>query len=91
VRPLYFGQMTIVRTKCPACGVVEVNVRRVTVRVCDDEGWAAYTFRCPSCRNPVAGSADTQVVDDLVGSGARLCVWRIDADLSTVDGSASGS
>ena len=71
-----------IRASCPTCGDVELTSRDVVVRVCaaDDEG--SYAFRCPSCRMAVAKRADPKIVDLLVSSGVRLCVWQPPAELA---------
>ena len=52
------------------------------MRVCSDDESGAYTFRCPDCDMPVAKEASRRIVDLLVGSGVRMQVWRLPAELA---------
>lgn len=81
--------MTTIRANCPSCGDVQLKAADLTVRVCSDDERGSYTFRCPDCRMPVAKDASRRIVDLLVGSGVRMQVWRLPAELhETHDGPA---
>ncbi len=73
--------MTTIRANCPSCGDVQLRPNDLTVRVCSDDESGAYTFRCPDCDMPVAKDASRRIVDLLVGSGVRMQVWRLPAEL----------
>lgn len=73
--------MTTIRANCPSCGDVQLKAHDLTVRVCSDDESGAYTFRCPDCAMPVAKEASRRIVDLLVGSGVRMQVWRLPAEL----------
>lgn len=73
--------MTTIRANCPSCGDVQLKATDLTVRVCSDDERGSYTFRCPDCRMPVAKDASRRIVDLLVGSGVRMQVWRLPAEL----------
>jgi hypothetical protein len=60
---------------------VQLKATDLTVRVCSDDERGSYTFRCPDCRMPVAKDASRRIVDLLVGSGVRMQVWRLPAEL----------
>lgn len=53
----------------------------LVVRVCSDDERGSYSFRCPDCHMPVAKDASRRIVDLLVGSGVRMQVWRLPAEL----------
>ena len=78
--------VTIIRTRCSYCGPVELDVRDVAVRMCADEDFTTYTFRCPSCQEAEARSAPRAIVEELVSSGVRLVVWRLPSDLGAFRG-----
>ena len=73
--------VTTIRANCPSCGDVQLRPNDLTVRVCSDDESGAYTFRCPDCEMPVAKDASRRIVDLLVGSGVRMQVWRLPAEL----------
>ena len=73
--------VTTIRANCPSCGDVQLRANDLTVRVCSDDESGAYTFRCPDCDMPVAKEASRRIVDLLVGSGVRMQVWRLPAEL----------
>lgn len=60
---------------------MQLKAHDLTVRVCSDDESGAYTFRCPDCAMPVAKEASRRIVDLLVGSGVRMQVWRLPAEL----------
>jgi hypothetical protein len=74
--------VTTIRANCPSCGDVQLKATDLTVRVCSDDERGSYTFRCPDCRMPVAKDASRRIVDLLVGSGVRMQVWRLPAELT---------
>ncbi len=73
--------MTTIRANCPSCGDVQLRANDLTVRVCSDDESGSYCFRCPDCEMPVAKEASRRIVDLLVGSGVRMQVWRLPAEL----------
>ncbi len=60
---------------------MQLKATDLTVRVCSDDERGSYTFRCPDCCMPVAKDASRRIVDLLVGSGVRMQVWRLPAEL----------
>jgi hypothetical protein len=73
--------VTTIRANCPSCGDVQLKASDLTVRVCSDDERGSYCFRCPDCEMPVAKDASRRIVDLLVGSGVRMQVWRLPAEL----------
>jgi hypothetical protein len=73
--------VTTIRANCPSCGDVQLKATDLTVRVCSDDESGSYTFRCPDCEMPVAKDASRRIIDLLVGSGVRMQVWRLPAEL----------
>ena len=65
---------------------MQLKATDLTVRVCSDDERGSYTFRCPDCRMPVAKDASRRIVDLLVGSGVRMQVWRLPAELAESHG-----
>jgi hypothetical protein len=78
--------VTTIRANCPSCGDVQLKSSDLTVRVCSDDERGAYWFRCPDCQMPVAKEASRRIVDLLVGSGVRMQVWRLPAELQETRG-----
>jgi endogenous inhibitor of DNA gyrase (YacG/DUF329 family) len=78
--------VTTIRANCPSCGDVQLRAADLTVRVCSDDESGAYCFRCPDCAAPVAKEASRRIVDLLVGSGVRMQVWRLPAELQEAHG-----
>lgn len=60
---------------------MQLKASDLIVRVCSDDERGSYTFRCPDCHMPVAKDASRRIVDLLVGSGVRMQVWRLPAEL----------
>ncbi len=60
---------------------MQLKANDLIVRVCSDDERGSYTFRCPDCHMPVAKDASRRIVDLLVGSGVRMQVWRLPAEL----------
>jgi hypothetical protein len=60
---------------------VQLKASDLIVRVCSDDERGSYAFRCPDCEMPVAKDASRRIVDLLVGSGVRMQVWRLPAEL----------
>ncbi len=73
--------MTTIRANCPTCGDVQLKANDLVVRICSDDESGSYAFRCPDCAHPVAKDASRRIVDLLVGSGVRMQVWRLPAEL----------
>jgi hypothetical protein len=63
---------------------VQLKASDLVVRVCSDDERGSYSFRCPDCQMPVAKDASRRIVDLLVGSGVRMQVWRLPAELHEV-------
>ncbi|HEX9505065.1 MAG TPA: hypothetical protein VGA62_03560 [Acidimicrobiia bacterium] len=75
--------MTTVRAQCPACGDVQLQIRDLTVRVCNDEAVpGAYRFVCPGCEQTVQRPASPRIVDLLVSAGAPHELWSWPAELA---------
>jgi hypothetical protein len=72
---------TMIRATCTDCGDVELGIRDLVVRLCEDTESGTYVFRCPRCSNPVVRSADRPTIDLLVSSGVRLELWTLPAEL----------
>lgn len=73
--------MTTIRASCPTCGDVQLRPADLRVRVCADDNQGAYVFHCPACRGAVAKDASPRIIELLVGSGVRMDVWRLPAEL----------
>ena len=78
--------VTTIRANCPSCGDVQLTADDLTVRVCSDDERGSYCFQCPECRGAVAKEASRRIVDLLVGSGVRMQVWRLPAELHEAHG-----
>ena len=61
---------------------MQLTADDLTVRVCADDERGSYCFRCPDCERAVAKEASRRIVDLLVGSGVRMQVWRLPAELN---------
>lgn len=70
-----------IRASCPTCGDVELTSRDVSVQVCASNNQGSYAFRCPECELAVSKLAEQRIIDLLVSSGVRLCVWSLPAEL----------
>jgi hypothetical protein len=66
----------VIKADCPECGVVRLSARDLTVRVCTDDGSAAYCFRCTRCGSAVNQDASPPVSDRLVAAGVKRVEWR---------------
>jgi rRNA maturation protein Nop10 len=73
--------VTTIRANCPGCGDVQLDADDLTVRMCADTQQGSYTFQCPACGGAVAKAASARIVELLVGSGVRMDVWRLPAEL----------
>jgi hypothetical protein len=70
-----------IKAQCPRCGTVRLRPHQVTVRVCADDGSAAYRFSCPRCAVRVSHATSQPVVDLLVQAGVHRESWRLPAEL----------
>ena len=74
--------MTTVRAQCPACGDVQLGIKDLTVRVCDDDATTAtYRFRCPGCESIVSRAASPRIIELLVSAGAHYELWQPPAEI----------
>jgi hypothetical protein len=67
----------VIKADCPGCGVVRLRAADLTVRVCTDDGSAAYCFLCDECGAAVTHPVAAGVADLLVGAGVRQVEWSL--------------
>ena len=66
----------VIKADCPACGVVRLGARDLTVRVCTDDGSGGYCFRCAGCGSAVQHDASAAVCELLVSAGVERVDWH---------------
>jgi hypothetical protein len=66
----------VIKADCPACGVVRLGARDLTVRVCTDDGSGGYCFRCADCGSAVYHDANQAVCELLVSAGVERVDWH---------------
>jgi len=66
-----------VGASCPTCGRIDLSVRDITVRCCDDTMEHSYRFRCPVCATWTVNDASASVLTLLVRAGAEVERWRL--------------
>ncbi len=64
--------MTSIRTTCPRCGDVELDVEVVRLVVARESGEGTYTFDCPGCKERVEKRADRNAATILLSAGVRV-------------------
>ncbi len=74
--------MATIRATCPTCDDIELTTRDLRVEVCSDTNQGSYTFRCPRCHMAVCKQAEPRIIDLLVSSGVKMCVWRLPRELA---------
>ena len=65
---------TTIRTACPTCGLVDMEIGEVTVLVSASGSSAGYAYQCPSCLDRVEVSAAARVLGVLYDIGARVAL-----------------
>ena len=61
--------MTTIRTKCPACGDVDLGADAIQMSLSSDGDRGEYTFTCPVCMDEVSKPASRRTVALLVAAG----------------------
>lgn len=60
---------------------MRLRPHQLTVRVCADDGSAAYRFQCPRCSVLVSHPTTPPVADLLVQAGVHREEWRLPLEL----------
>lgn len=68
--------MTLVKSTCPRCAVVEVPISEAVLRVCSMEGPSVCLIRCPGCHQRFEVDADEAMVAMLLAVGVEVSVWQ---------------
>ena len=55
-------------------------MRELTLRLCVDNQYSSYCFRCPTCGRATVHGLDEQAMSLLMAHGATMQPWRLPAD-----------
>ena len=70
--------MTPIRTRCPACGEVDMVADEISLVLEASGDRGEYGFVCPSCSDPVSKPANRKTVALLIAAGVEPSVGDID-------------
>jgi hypothetical protein len=73
--------MTTIRTRCPACGEVDMVADEISLTLDASGDRGEYGFVCPSCSDPVSKPANRKTVALLIAAGVEPSVGDIDHQL----------
>lgn len=71
--------MSLVTTTCPTCGVIDVPIAQVVLRVRDRAEGGTCVVRCPDCGGHVATQADLSMTVLLITAGVEVSYWPVGA------------
>jgi hypothetical protein len=63
--------MTIIRTKCPTCGDIDMGAGAISLYLEHDGERGAFAFVCPECLNEVSKPASRKTVALLIAAGVE--------------------
>jgi predicted RNA-binding Zn-ribbon protein involved in translation (DUF1610 family) len=63
--------MTIIRTKCPSCGEVDMGAGAISLSLGTDGERGAFAFTCPECLVEVNRPASRKTVALLIAAGVE--------------------
>lgn len=63
--------MTMLRTKCPNCGDVEMGPGDVSMRLASSGDGGDYAFTCPACRQHISKPMTAAIASVLLSAGVR--------------------
>ena len=69
--------MSWLTTSCPACGVIDVPVAHVVLRVRDSESHGVCVIRCPTCDQRFTKAADGAMTVLLLAVGIEVSLWPV--------------
>jgi len=73
--------MVSISASCERCKSVKLTEADVRVRVCKDNNYGEYSFKCPICGMTVVKYAEPRTIDLLVASGVAIDTWELPAEL----------
>jgi hypothetical protein len=81
VRSADTSVMTTIRTRCPACGDVDMVADEISLVLQASGERGEYGFVCPSCMDPVSKPANRKTVALLIAAGVEPSVGEIDHEV----------
>ena len=76
--------MTTIRTKCPACGDVDLSADAFSMSLAPGGDHGEYAFTCPACSSQVSKSANRRTAALLIAAGVVPCELQDPATTSAV-------
>jgi len=73
--------MTTIKATCETCGDVSFKHTQLHARVCVDNNYGEYRFKCPVCEMIMVKPAEPRTIDLLVSCGVELETWNLPEDL----------